>query len=82
MPTIQPFHHRKKKQKLTLELDFELAETLKAYSSYYRETYGADVQVSDLTLELMRQFAAGDHEFQRHRAKAGKATGGVAASTQ
>lgn len=81
MPTIQPFHHRKKKQKLTLELDFELAETLRCYSAYYKESYGAEVQLSELTMELMRQFAAGDHDFQRYRSRAAKGAGGVAAPT-
>lgn len=72
MPTIQPFHHRKKKQKLTLELDFDLAETLKSYAGYYKDAFQADVGPAELLLEFARQFSAGDAEFQRYRARTGK----------
>jgi hypothetical protein len=65
MPTIQPFHHRKKKTKLSLELDHELAEQLKAYAGYYKQTHGADVPVAELTAEIIRQFIAADETFGR-----------------
>jgi hypothetical protein len=63
MPTIQPFHHRRKKTKLTLELDHDLAEQLKAYAAYYKATFGGDVTLTELIAELARQFMAGDAEF-------------------
>jgi hypothetical protein len=65
MPTIQPFHHRKKKTKLTLEFDFELAELLKAYAAHYKQTHGAEVSTAELSIEIIRQFIAGDEVFQR-----------------
>jgi hypothetical protein len=63
MPTIQPFHHRRKKTKLALELDHDLAEQLKAYAAYYKSTFGADVTTTELVVELARQFIAADESF-------------------
>jgi hypothetical protein len=65
MPTIQPFHHRKKKTKLSLELDHELAEQLKAYAGYYKQTHGAEVPIGELATEIVRQFIAADDTFAR-----------------
>jgi hypothetical protein len=65
MPTIQPFHHRKKKSKLTLEFDYELSELLKAYVGYYKQSHGAEVSAGELSTEILRQFIAGDEAFQR-----------------
>lgn len=65
MPTIQPFHHRKKKTKLTLELDYELAELLKAYGVYYKQSHAVEVQQAELAAEIVRQFVAADESFQR-----------------
>lgn len=69
MPALQAFHHRKKKSKLTLELDFELAEQLKAYGHHYKDAYGADVTPIELLLAITRQFLAQDADFQRFRGK-------------
>jgi len=69
MPTLQAFHHRKKKSKLTLELDHDLAEQLKAYGAYYKDAHGAEVTPNELLMEVARQFFAGDAEFQRFRSK-------------
>lgn len=67
MPTLQPFHHRKKKSKLTLELDHELAEQLKAYGAYYKDAHGAEVTPNELLMEVVRQFFAQDQDFQKSR---------------
>ena len=71
MPTLQAFHHRKKKSKLTLELDHDLAEQLKAYGAYYKDAHGAEVTPNELLMEVARQFFAGDADFQRFRSKHG-----------
>ena len=71
MPTLQPFHHRKKKSKLTLELDHDLADQLKAYGAYYKDAHGAEVTPNELLMEVARQFFSGDSDFQRHRSKSG-----------
>jgi hypothetical protein len=65
MPTLQAFHHRKKKTKLTLELDYELGEMLKAYAAHYKQVHGAEVSAAELSIEILRQFIAGDEIFQR-----------------
>ena len=67
MPTLQAFHHRKKKSKLTLELDHDLAEQLKAYGAYYKDAHGADVTPQELLTEVARQFFAQDQDFQKSR---------------
>lgn len=69
MPTLQAFHHRKKKSKLTLELDHDLAEQLRAYGAYYKDAHGGEVTPNELLMEVARQFSAGDAEFQRFRSK-------------
>lgn len=72
MPTIQPFHHRKKKTKLTLEFDFELAEMLRAYAMHYKQMHGVDVSSAELSTEILRQFITGDEVFQRSLRPAAK----------
>lgn len=72
MPTLQAFHHRKKKSKLTLELDHDLAEQLKAYGAYYKDTHGAEVTPNELLMEVARQFFAQDQDFQKSRKAVGR----------
>ena len=69
MPALQAFHHRKKKSKLTIEMDHDLAEQIRAYSAFYKDAHGADVTPQELLMEVARQFFAGDAEFQRFRSK-------------
>ena len=65
MPEIalHPFHVTTA-QKLTVEINHELAQDLERYKAFYKQAYGADVSESDLLREMARRFMDGDREFQ------------------
>lgn len=69
MATLAAFHHRKQRKKLTLELDYELSESVKQYGGYYRDSFGGEVSPGELVLEIVRQFMAQDEEFRKYKGR-------------
>jgi hypothetical protein len=61
----------------------ELQIALSAYTTYYRETTGAAIDVWPLVVQMVQQFLSTDHDFQawRRRTQNASSPGPAAGST-
>jgi hypothetical protein len=65
MPEIAlPAFHVTTRSKLTIEINYELAQDLERYKVFYKQAYGAEVSEADLLREMARRFMEADREFQ------------------
>lgn len=59
--------HITEKRKVTLELEYDLAEQLKRYQMFYEHQHGGMLSEAKLIAAILRQFITDDRAFQRFK---------------
>lgn len=53
-------------ERLAVSVRQSVMKTLEAYRDFYKQTYGEEIERSQLVEQILREFMASDKDFQKH----------------